>query len=129
VIASADNHSRDRRPAYGPIDEITWTKTPIGPDASPVSGDFTKGKHITYLRFPGKFKTPVHTHTADYTGIVLAGSARHYIEGDAKTEKLLGVGSFWQMPANVKHISECVSETPCVFAVIQDSKFDFLPAK
>jgi beta-alanine degradation protein BauB len=118
-----------KRPTYGPVEDLTWTQTPIGPDASPVAGDFTKGKHVTLLRFPGKFKTPVHTHGADYVGLVLSGSARHFIAGDPKTQKVLKAGSFWTMPAGLEHVSECVSTEPCVFALIQDAKFDFVPVK
>jgi quercetin dioxygenase-like cupin family protein len=130
VAATSSVHADQARPpapTYGAVEGLTWTKTPLGPDASPVSGDFTKGKHITYLRFPGKFKTPVHTHSVSYVGIVLSGTARHYIAGDPKTEKPLRAGSHWSMPANAKHVSECSSDEPCVFALIQDAKFDFLP--
>jgi beta-alanine degradation protein BauB len=131
VPAFADQHAAPPAPApsYGAVETLTWTKTPIGPDASPVSGDFTTGKHVTYLRFPGKFRTPVHTHTADYIGIVLAGTARHFVVKDDKTAPVLHAGSYWRMPANVNHVSECVSAEPCVFALIQDAKFDFVPAK
>jgi quercetin dioxygenase-like cupin family protein len=127
TLSSAAVADPTKHPTYGPVEERAWVKTPIGPDASPVSGDFTKGKHVTLLRFPGRFKTPVHTHSADYVGIVVSGSARHVVTGDAKTDKILHAGSYWTMPANLPHVSECVSDEPCVFALIQDARFDFTP--
>ncbi len=115
-------------PSNTPTSDLPWVETPIGPMASPVSGDFTRGAHITYLRFPAGAKTPLHTHSADYVGIVLSGNTRHTVKGIAETQRLLPPGSHWFMPANVEHVSECVPGAECVMALIQDEKFDFLEA-
>lgn len=113
-------------PSNTPTSDLPWVETPIGPMASPVSGDFTKGAHVTYLRFPAGAKTPLHTHSADYVGIVISGNARHTVKGIAETERILPPGSHWFMPANVEHVSECIPGAECVMALIQGEKFDFL---
>ncbi len=115
-------------PSNTPTSDLQWVETPIGPMASPVSGDFTKGAHITYLRFPAGAKTPLHTHSADYVGIVISGNARHTVKGVPETKRILPPGSHWFMPANVEHVSECIPGAECVMALVQDEKFDFLEA-
>ena len=86
------------------ISEINWGKTPFGPLASPVYGDFSKGKHITLIKFPAGTKTPVHTHTHDYIGVVISGVTRHYLPGKPSTMTKLPAGSHWSIPANIEHI-------------------------
>ena len=118
---SADTSSRT------PAAAITWVTTSIGPDAASISGDFSTGRHVTYLRFPAGVKTPVHIHSAGYTGIVVAGVARHYVPGTPASELDLAAGSFWSMPANLPHISECLPGADCIFALIQDEALDYIP--
>ena len=118
-----------KSPSNTPTSDLQWIETPIGPMASPVSGDFTKGAHITYLRFPAGAKTPLHTHSTDYVGIVLSGNTRHTVKGVAETNRILPPGSHWFMPANVEHVSECVPGAECVMALVQGEKFDFLEVR
>lgn len=109
--------------------ELTWVKTPIGPDASPIRGDMNKGSHATMLKFPSGMKTPVHVHSTDYYGIVISGQMKHAAVGNPSTDKILGPGSHWVMPGNVKHVSECLEGADCVLVLIQDTKFDFIPSE
>lgn len=115
-----------KSPSNTPTSDLHWVATPIGPMASPVSADFTKGAHITYLKFPAGAKTPLHTHSAGYVGIVISGNTRHAVKGVPETERILPPGSHWFMPANVEHVSECISGAECVMALVQDEKFDFV---
>ena len=110
-----------------PVTELKWQETPIGVLASPVAGDFTMGGHVTYLKFPAGAKPPAHTHSADYTGIVLFGNMRHEVKGAPETQRSLPPGSYWSIPANVEHVSECLPGTECVAVLMQNEKFDFLP--
>lgn len=115
-----------KAPSNTTTSDLQWVPTPIGPMASPVSADFTKGAHITYLKFPAGAKTPLHTHSAGYVGIVISGNTRHAVKGLPQTEKILPPGSHWFMPANVEHVSECLPGMECVMALVQDEKFDFV---
>ncbi len=123
VAAAGD---KSKRTAAG---KLQWVKTPFGPMASPVFGDFTKGTHVTYVKFPSGMKTPVHTHSHDYVGVVISGTTRHYIPGNPATKTLLRAGSHWFMPGKQPHISECVEGTECVIALYQSANFDFKPVK
>lgn len=110
-------------------DDIQWGETPFGPLASPVYGDFSKGKHITFIKFSDGMKTPVHTHSHDYIGVVISGVTRHYLPGKSLTMTKLPAGSHWSIPANVEHISECLPGKECIMALYQDKNFDFLPVE
>lgn len=107
--------------------EIKWGPTPFGPEAAAISGDFSSGQHITYIKFNAGMKTPVHTHSHDYVGLVISGTTRHWVAGKEKTQKLLPAGSYWSIPANVEHVSECLDGNDCVMAIFQSQAFDFLP--
>ena len=115
-----------KTPSNTPTSDLRWVATPIGPMASPVSADFTKGAHVTYLKFPAGAKTSLHTHSAGYVGIVISGNTRHTVKGVPETERILPPGSHWFIPANVEHVSECIPGAECVMALVQDEKFDFV---
>lgn len=106
--------------------ELQWQPTEFGPFVHSVSGDFSQGAHITYVKFAAGMKTPLHTHSAAYVGVVLSGTTRHWIVGRPETAKLLPAGSHWAMPAQVRHISECLPGLECVMALYQDAAFDFV---
>lgn len=117
-----------KAPSNTPTSDLKWVETPIGAMASAVSGDFTKGAHITCLKLPAGAKTPLHSHSASYVGIVISGNTRHAVKGVPETERILPPGAHWTMPANVQHVSECIAGADCVVAIIQDGQFDFLEA-
>jgi len=107
--------------------DFAWQKTSFGPDVWSVSGDFTKGQHITYIKFTAGMITPLHIHSADYVGIVLTGTTRHWIPGQENTYKILPAGSHWSIPANIEHVSECLPGVECLMAIQQQEAFDFIP--
>ena len=112
-----------------PVSELKWKKLPNGRQVSAVYGDMTKGAHITFIKFAPGMKTAPHTHSNDYVGIVVKGTARHFEPGKPETETTLPAGSHWAVPANVVHISECLPSSECVFAIRQDAEFDIKPAE
>ena len=124
-LSQAEEQGTSRTPAA----DIKWMDTGFGPQAAPVVGDFTKGKHLSFIRFKAGFKTPLHTHSHDYVGIVVVGQARHYEPGKPETETVLGPGSYWSVKGNVPHISECLAGEDCVFALSQDDSFDIKPVQ
>ena len=119
VDATEDTHTA--------LDEIKWGPTPFGPEAAIVSGDFSSGKHISYIKFTAGMKTPMHTHSQPYIGLVISGTTKHWIPDQPNTEKLLPAGSHWSIPANVEHVSECLDGSDCVMAIFQEQAFDFIP--
>ena len=108
-------------------DEVQWGSTPFGPEAAMVSGEFSTGKHLTYIKFTAGMKTPMHIHTHGYIGIVISGTTKHWIPDEPTTQKILPAGSHWSIPAGVEHVSECLPGTECVMAIFQEQAFDFIP--
>ena len=60
-----------------PLSDVKWTKSPLGVEVYAAFGDASKGPHLTYIKFTPGQKTPVHTHSADYTGKLVW----HYLPG------------------------------------------------
>lgn len=107
--------------------EIEWKVSPFGPETWSLQGDFLTGAHVTYIKFPAGTVTPLHIHSADYLGIVIAGTTRHTIQGELESSKILPPGSHWFIPANAEHVSECLSGFECIMAITQATSFDFIP--
>lgn len=124
VAGNVDQPSR-----HTAAQEVQWGKTPFGPLASPISGNFAEGEHITFIKFPAGMKTPLHTHSHDYVGIVISGVTRHFTPGKPETKKPLPQGSHWFIPANLPHVSECLPGADCVMALYQANAMDFVPAQ
>lgn len=111
------------------VDELRWTKLPNGRLISPIFGNMKKDKHITFIKFAPGMKTAPHIHSHDYIGVVVKGTARHSQPGFQETETVLPAGSHWAMPAEVVHISECLPDSECLFAIYQEAAFDIKPDK
>ena len=95
--------------------------------AGPAYGDLSKGHHGTFVRMPAHFVSPLHTHTSDYFGVVIQGVAVNTQPGNADVS--LPVGSYWFQKGKEKHVTKCISDTPCLFFIYQGDKFDYLAAK
>lgn len=115
--------------AHTAATELTWADSGFGPRVSAVDGDFSKGSHITYVKFTEGMATQLHTHTHDYTGIVITGTTMHWEPGKPETRKQLSAGAHWFVPANVPHVSECLPGMECLMAIYQNDPMDFLPVE
>ncbi len=104
----------------------TGVKTQIGElMAGQAFGDFTTGKHGTFVLMPVGFVSPVHTHTEDYYAVVIKGVG---VNGPVGSKDiLLPTGSYFFQRGEEAHVTKCVSKIPCLFFLSQPGKFDFLP--
>ena len=107
-----------------PAQEVSWLELPDGRAIATVHGDRQMGEHITFVRFPPGLRTAVHTHSNSYSGIVVKGLARHYQPASEAQADWLMSGSFYSVPGNIPHISECSQQSECVFAIHQHGAFD-----
>ncbi|MGB7299872.1 MAG: DUF4437 domain-containing protein [Burkholderiaceae bacterium] len=114
---------------YTAATELQWVDSGFGPLVSPVNGDFSKSRHITYVKFPAGMATPTHTHTHDYVGVVITGVSMHWEPGKPETKKPLSAGAHWFMPGGVQHVSECLPGAECIMAIYQQQSMDFLPVQ
>jgi Domain of unknown function (DUF4437) len=102
-----------------PIEEAVFRpvnpKLPDGPAIAVLRGDPDTGPSDMLLRMP-RGTSPLHTHSADYTLVVIEGKMRHYARAeDAATAPALGPGSYWFQPAGSAHGDECVSDVCLMF--------------
>lgn len=123
--ASAD---RMRGEKVVPKAQIKFVKINPAIRMATVYGDKSSGAHGTFGKIPARFKTPFHTHSAAYHGVVLKGVMTNPFKGQ-KNPPRMAPGSYWHVPANSVHATACVSKTPCEFYFHSLSKFDFRPAK
>jgi quercetin dioxygenase-like cupin family protein len=81
------------------------------------------------LKMPAGFEAGMHSHTADYHGIVVEGTWVHTAEGDTNPPKELGPGGYVFQPGKQNHNDVCKGKTDCIVLVHQHGKGDFIPAK
>ncbi len=130
VLASAFTHIAIAAEASHsvPVTEMHYMATGIGPiEVAPGYGDMSKGAHSNYVKIPGNFTSPPHTHSDDYYGVVIAGVVANGVDGAQDIP--LAPGSYWFQKGKEKHVTKCISATECVFFVTQPGKFDFLMGK
>ena len=122
VMASAETITTQ------PATEMDWAVTPEGVRFAPLVGDRFAEAYMAMVELPGGLVSPPHIKSADMFGVMVAGTMTHVAMGeDPASGTPLGVGAFYHIPANVPHISACVSAEPCIAFLYQDGAFDFLP--
>ena len=131
IALSADAQPQDS--VSIPTDHLKYGSTGVTDDvhgevkAAAAYADDAHGAHGTFLKMPGKFVSPLHTHTSDEWGVIIAGV---FANGkSANPDMLLPAGSYFFQKAGEAHISKCVSENECIIFLSQSGKYDFLPAK
>lgn len=107
-----------------PVEEIAWSELPDGRAIAAVHGDMQTGEHTSYVRFPPGLRTAIHVHSYPYDGVIVKGVARHFQPASEAQAVWLMPGSFYRVPGNVAHISECSEASECIFAIHQHDAFD-----
>ena len=121
AFSSFANNKTSTRTTYS---DIKWKELPGNRAIANIQGDFTKAAHLKFIKLNAGDKTQAHIHSHSYTGIVVTGTARHYEPSKPETQTVLPVGSYWTIPANVVHISECLPGNDCIFVTQSDGAFD-----
>ena len=109
--------------------DIQWNEVAPGRSLAAVKGDFKTGAHVKLIRFNAGIKTAAHKHSFSYIGVILSGNMRHFEPGKPETATVLSAGSFYEIGAEVAHISECLAGSECVFVTQSDGAFDLKPAQ
>ena len=111
-----------------PPAQLDWEKTEEGVAFAPLVGKRFEEPYMAMVQLPAGLVSPAHAKSSNMFGVVVSGTFVHVsAEAGPGDEVLLPAGSFYKIPANVPHISKCVSDTDCVTFLYQDGKFDFLP--
>ena len=105
--------------------------TPLGekgPQSAVLWGDPVKGPVGIVLRVPAGFDSGVHTHTADYRGVILQGSVTATENDDPKAPGL-PTGTYYLQPGKAPHNNACVSAVDClIYIEFTNGGIDFIPA-
>ncbi len=110
-----------------PAADLEWVTNQRGASFShPWKDD--NGHHGDVIRFPAKFDSGPHTHTATYRGVVIQGVLMNPSEGQT-TSVQLPTGSTWFVSGGVVHSTKCVSDQDCLFYIHQVAPFDFKPVR
>ncbi|MGH1415856.1 MAG: cupin domain-containing protein [Pelagimonas sp.] len=111
-----------------PASALDWAQTPEGVGFAPLRGDRTTEPYFAMVRLPAGLKSPAHTKSAAMVGLMVSGEMTHVIAGTNPADApRIGPGGYYEIPANLPHVSSCVSQSPCVTLLYQDGAFDFLP--
>lgn len=111
-----------------PPDSLEWVTTPEGVAFASLVGDRFTGPYMSMVKLPAGLVSPPHLKTSNMFGVMISGSMIHSVTGaDPSDAVVLPEGSFYRIPKNLPHVSQCVSKTDCITFLYQDGKFDFLP--
>lgn len=108
--------------------ELKWVDVPDTPaKMATVKGDAAKGPHASFIKLPGGFSAPLHSHSADHDVVVVAGTLTLTPEGGAA--KKLGPGSWFEFTGKKKHVTTCDAGADCVLFIAAKAAWDLVPAE
>lgn len=109
------------------VEELKWVDVPNTPvKMATVKGNSTKGPHAAFMRLPGGFSAPLHSHSADHQVVVVAGTLTLTPEGG--TAKKLGPGSWFEFRGKKQHVTTCEAGAECVLFSVARAAWDLVPA-
>ena len=109
-----------------PASEIKWSDVPNFPGVkmAALDGDPAKGAHRSMLRFAGGFAAPLHHHSSDHSGTVVAGTLVLTVDGK---ENKLPPGSYFSFKGKEKHMTKCEAGADCILSMDVRGKWDVIP--
>ena len=109
------------------LNDMDWQPMAEGSPLQIVTlwGDPATNEHARLFNLPPGFEVPVHMHTADYYGINLTGTWRHYIDGGESRD--LPPGSFVHRVGGQMHGDKCVGPSNCIVLSHQHAPADYIP--
>ena len=100
---------------------------PEGINVYPITGNPKAGAFNAIVRLPAGYRSPLHSHTANYTGIAMSEGMVHGTTADAAGT--LPKWSHWVQPGGEAHVDACESTEPCYLLVFFDGAVDMVPAE
>jgi len=133
TVSAAAQPAASKPVAAGPkatlvaVEELKWVDVPNTPaKMATVKGDSAKGPHAAFIKLPGGFSAPLHSHTADHHVVVVAGTLTLTPEGGAA--KKLGPGAWFEFTGKKKHVTTCDAGADCVLFSVGKAAWDLVPA-
>ncbi|HEX2879369.1 MAG TPA: cupin domain-containing protein [Polyangiaceae bacterium] len=111
-----------------PAAEAKWAAVPgmDGIQIAVLEGDPSKGPSHFMLKFTGGFSAPLHHHSADHFGTVVAGTL--VLTSNGKEQKL-PAGSFFAFSGQMPHATKCEAGAACVLSMDVRGKWDVVAEK
>ena len=106
VTAFSSDKKMKKEATAWPAGDIKWVEAKEGPPGimfAPLWGDMSKGAFGTLVKFTAGLDNPLHTHSYTAKLVVISGSFWYAPEGGEK--KMLGPGSYLEVPGGLKHTS------------------------
>ena len=109
-----------------PASDVKWSDVPNFPGVkmAVLDGDPAKGAHHSMLKFAGGFAAPLHHHSSDHSGTVVAGTLVLTVDGE---ENKLPPGSYFSFKGKGKHMTKCEAGADCILSMDVRGKWDVVP--
>jgi len=127
LLAGAASAATERPLAMAPSDPaLAWSGCPAifpqGCELTVLHGDPARPNADLFLRVPGGFVLPAHSHTSAERMMLAAGRLKVKYLG--APEQTLTGGTYAYGPAGLPHSATCVSEEPCVLFIAFEGPVD-----
>ena len=111
---------------FTPAADVKWADVPgfPGVQMAVIGGNPAKGVHHSMLKFTGGFAAPLHHHSSDHYGTVVAGTLVLVVAGK---ENRLPPGSSFAFTGRMPHQTRCEAGADCVLAIDARGKWDVVP--
>ena len=106
-----------------PASDVKWNDVPDFPGLkmAVLDGSPAKGSHHSMIKFVGGFAAPLHHHSSNHYGTVVAGTLVLTVDGQ---EKKLPAGSYFSFKGKMKHMTRCEAGAECVLSMDVRGKWD-----
>ncbi len=103
--------AQDAALQWGPCPELF----PAGCEIAVLQGNPAQPNADVFLRVPGGYELPAHSHTSAERMILVTGELSVQYEGAEATA--LSAGEYAYGPAGLPHRASCVSSDPCTLFI------------
>ena len=108
--------------------DLKWQSAPNSPPGLQQAEAYKKGAmHCSFTKFPKGTEIPMHTHTNDIAGVVVARTFGSTDEGG--NGKPQPAGGFQSIPGGLKHSTKCTADADCTVFGCLPGAFDMKMAK
>ena len=95
---------------------------PAGCEIAVLHGNPAQPNADIYLRVPGNYVIPAHSHTSAERMVLVTGQLKLQYKGASMAT--LNAGEYAFGPADLPHKVECVSKTPCTLFIAFEGPVD-----
>jgi quercetin dioxygenase-like cupin family protein len=108
--------------------EVKFSEVPnmAGVQLAPLDGDPAKAASHFMLKFAPGFEAPMHHHTANHSGTVVAGTLVLTVDGK---EQKLPPGSYFAFSGKQPHATKCETGAACILSMDVRGKWDVVAEK